>query len=66
MEGKIMEPSVSRFWDKFICKTRDYGVNQKAIRWYVQRAEEYIKGHLDSRLKTHSPECVGKLFCFLL
>ena len=51
-----MKPAVSRFRDKFICKTRDYGVNQKAIRCYVQRDEEYIGAHPEpQRESTDSP-----------
>ena len=59
-EGNIMEPEVSRFWDKFISKTKDYGVKQKAIRWYVRRAEEYIDAHRDTRLKCHDTNLVTK------
>lgn len=54
-----MHDSVSRFWDKFIYKTKSYGVNEKAARWYVRHAEQYIKAHSDIRLKSHSEDMVN-------
>lgn len=50
----MMDQSVSRFWDKFIDKTRSYGVNNHSARWYVRHAEQYIKSKPKKRLANHS------------
>jgi integrase len=47
--------SVARFWDNYICKTKACKVPAISVRWYVQRAEEYIKAHSSLRLAQHSP-----------
>jgi integron integrase len=47
--------SIERFWDKYIVKTKSYNVPPKSTRWYVKRAEEYIKAHAELRLSQHSP-----------
>ncbi len=52
--------AVSRFWDKYIEKTRLYGIKEKNTRWYVRHAEAYIKAHQNKRLALHSPEDVDK------
>ena len=49
MENK----SVSRFWERFIEKTKAYGIKPSAIRWHVRHAEAYIHAHKDQRLATH-------------
>lgn len=54
------DPSVSRFWDKYISKTKTYGINPKAARWYVRHSEDYIKAHPGQRLATHSPPDLEK------
>ena len=48
------KPSVSRFWEKFIHKTKAYGVKKGTDRWYVRHAEHYIKAHKDRKLKHHT------------
>lgn len=50
--------SVSRFWDKFIAKTKDYGIKPNAVRWYVRDAELYIKAHSNTKLIQHEPHFV--------
>jgi integron integrase len=49
-----MDVSVARFWDKYIEKTKTYGLKDSVARWYVVRVEDYIKAHPDQRLKVHS------------
>ncbi|WP_394708534.1 integron integrase [uncultured Desulfuromusa sp.] len=44
---------VERFWDRFIALVHKRGVNKPFDRWYVIRAEEYIKAHPDKRLQDH-------------
>jgi len=46
--------SVSRFWDKYIEKTKACGVKPGAVRWYVRHAEAYIKANPERRLAQHT------------
>ena len=46
--------SVSRFWDKYIEETRNYGVSNDSARWYVSYVETYIKANPTIRLAKHS------------
>ncbi|MDZ7660848.1 integron integrase [Thiohalophilus sp.] len=48
-------PSVSRFWDNYIEKTKTYNIKPKVARWYVRHAEQYIKAHPNQRLGSHTP-----------
>lgn len=50
--------SIERFWDKYINKTKSYNVPPNSKRWYVKRAEEYIKANSELRLTKHSPSHV--------
>jgi integron integrase len=50
------------FWDKYIEKTKDYKIPSHSIRWYVKRAEEYIKSYPDLGLNCHSHDTVEKYF----
>lgn len=50
--------SIARFWDKYIYKTISYNVPRKFMRWYVKRAEDYIKAHPSVQLAQHSPKHV--------
>ena len=59
MPTQAKDAQISRFWDKFISKTKYYKVKPDAIRWYVRHAEEYIKAH-DKRLSVHSAQDVDK------
>ena len=54
----MTDRSVSRFWDKFIVKTKDYGVKPDAARWYVVHAEQYIKRYSDIKLTQHQASFV--------
>ena len=54
----MIDQSVSRFWDKFISKTKSYGIKHDSARWYVRHAESYIKAHSQQRLSTHSAAMV--------
>lgn len=54
------DPSVSRFWDKYIDKAISYGIKPNATRWHVRHAEAYIKAHADKRLVQHSAHDVDK------
>lgn len=61
----IDEQSVARFWDRYIASLQKQGVSQKIARWYVIRAEAYIKAYPGRRVAAHGPEEVtsflGKL-----
>lgn len=54
--------SVSRFWEKFIENTKDYGVKHNAVRWYVRDAELYIKAHSNTKLAQHEARFVERYF----
>lgn len=56
----MSDQSVSRFWDKFIYKTRAYDVKPNAVRWYVRHAECYINAHKGIKLACHTQEQVEK------
>jgi len=46
------DQNIARFWERYQEKLRERRVKQTAMRWYVLRAEEYIKATQDKRLKT--------------
>ena len=52
--------SIAHFWDKFIEKTKGYGVSDKAIRWHVKHAERYVGVHSDIRLSNHTAEHIDR------
>ncbi|MDH5767203.1 MAG: integron integrase, partial [Gammaproteobacteria bacterium] len=58
----MISNSVSRFWDKYIIKTKAYGIKGSAVRWYVRHAEDYIKSYPGIRLAQHSKQDVDKFF----
>lgn len=53
-----MDDSISRFWDKYIVKTKTYKVKDESVRWYVLRAEHYIAAHNGLRLVRYTADDV--------
>ncbi len=53
---------VKIFWDKYIKHLADIGVKPSVSRWYVIRAEQYIKRFPNKKLLDHSPE---DIICYL-
>ena len=53
-----MDDSIARFWDKYIEKTKLYGVKNASAKWYVKHAEGYIKANEHLRLSLHRPDDV--------
>jgi len=53
MSAKDKHAQVSRFWEKYIEKSKNYNIKQSAVRWYVKHVEQYISAH-QARLVTHS------------
>jgi len=53
---------IKKFWDKYIEYIANQGINKQALRWYVLRAEEYIKATSHKKLLQHSPEDVNNYF----
>jgi len=53
------DAKISRFWEKYIKKSKRYGVKPKLVHWHVKHAELYIKTH-QIRLKEHSALDVDK------
>ncbi|MFO7603602.1 MAG: hypothetical protein R6X06_07285 [Gammaproteobacteria bacterium] len=54
----MVDQSISRFWEKYIKKTKSYGDPTGAIRWHVRHAESYIKSHINLKLAQHSEQQV--------
>jgi integron integrase len=50
------ENQIQKFWDNYINSLKDIGIKGNVIRWYVIRAEQYIKAFPDKRLAEHSPK----------
>jgi len=50
--------AVERFWDRFVDRIRKTGVKEPAVRWYVRRAEDYLKAFPGKRLADHTSEDV--------
>lgn len=49
---------VLRFWDKYINKTKTYGIKPTHACWYVLHAESYIKAYDGLRLYEHTAQHV--------
>ena len=56
---KDKNAQVSRFWEKFIEKSKRYNLKPDTVRWYVKHAESYIKAH-ETRLSTHTKQDIDK------
>ncbi len=54
--------SVNRFWNKYENKLVINGIRKNLFRWYVLRAEQYIKEHSSKRLSKHTPEDLESYF----
>ncbi|HBT87898.1 MAG TPA: integron integrase [Desulfobacter sp.] len=54
------ESQIKRFWDNYINRLKNIGIKDNVIRWYVIRAEQYIKAFPDNRLEEHGPEEVAE------
>ncbi len=51
--------AIQRFWDKYLALLRRYGIDPRAERWYVRRAELYIESVQGRRLTEHRPADVN-------
>ena len=54
-----MSNSISRFWDKYIEKSKSYGIKDHVVRWYVIRVESYIDAHPKLKLKSHTADTLA-------
>lgn len=54
--------AVSRFWDKYIEELKRYKVPDKALRWHVKYAEQYIKAQGQRPLRAHSADDIDQYF----
>ena len=59
MFPKDKDARISRFWDKYVYKSKCYGIKPDFIRWHVRHAELYIKSH-NTPLKSHTSLYVEK------
>lgn len=48
------------FWDKYIVTTKCYNIPSNVVRWYVKRAEQYIRTFPDLPLDQHTSKDVEK------
>jgi integron integrase len=53
-DGVMKDDKIARFWDKFIDKTKSYGIKPQVARWYVRHAERYINSYEGIRLSEHT------------
>lgn len=53
---------VERFWDKYIELLEKQKIKESAWRWYVMRAEHYIKSFPDKKLAHHTAEDITTYF----
>jgi len=51
--------TIQRFWGKYLALLRRYGIDPRAERWYVRRAELYIESVQGRRLTEHRPADVS-------
>lgn len=51
---------VERFWDRYIEILYKQGVKSDTTRWYVRRAEQYIRACPDKKLAQHSAEDLSR------
>lgn len=58
----MSDSSIAHFWDKFILKSKDYGVQSHKAYWYVRHAEAYIKSSGGLRLSHHTVQRVEQYF----
>ena len=50
------------FWDSYIQSLLNQGIKHSAVRWYVIRAEQFLKSHPD---KTLTQICPDDITCYL-
>lgn len=52
----VAKSAVDRFWDRYINRIHKQGIKNHQTRWYLIRAEQYIKAFPDKRLAQHTVE----------
>ncbi len=65
MQTENGKDAVQRFWDKYINFVHLKGVKEPFDRWYVIRAEEFIKQCGNRRLAEQTPEDVSDFFSMI-
>ena len=61
MDDMDIDVKISRFWEKYVSKSKNYNIPANSVRWYVRHAEMYIKSH-STRLAEHSAQAVDEYF----
>lgn len=59
MYSKDRTAQIARFWDKYVEKSKRYGIKQEHVRWYVRHVEFYIKAHSEP-LRAHTVKILDK------
>ncbi|MEE4377584.1 MAG: integron integrase [Candidatus Competibacteraceae bacterium] len=57
-DSQTPDDAISRFWDTYIQHVNIKGIKPPFDRWYVIRAEHYIKAFTGKRLRQHEPSDV--------
>ena len=52
--------NTNKLWDSYLKRLRQVGVKEKALRWYVIRAEQYLKENLEKNISEHRADDVDK------
>lgn len=52
--------TLERFWDRYIEYIRKNGIKPSVCRWYVIRAEQYIKAYPQKEITEHVPDDVDR------
>ena len=53
-----MDDSISRFWEKYLSKTVPYQVPERARRWCVRHAQNFINAQSGRKLSSLSGQVV--------
>lgn len=58
--GQIHSELPKGFWDSYIERLQKQGVKPKVLRWYVIRAEQFLKAHNYTQLSQYQAQDVSK------
>ena len=53
-----MDDTSKGLWDRYVANIRAQGVKPTAVRWYVIRAEQYLRTVAPKPLAAHTPQDV--------
>jgi len=59
-EKTTTKDKVALFWGKYLSFLKERGVKEKAARWYVRRAEEFIRSAKGKKLQEQSAADINR------